>query len=242
MRIPGVGPKRVIDVVRLVDIMPTVLAALGFPAPATDGVSLLPLMNGQVEHLDLEAYSESMYPRRFGWSELRALRAGRFKFVSAPRPELYDVEKDPGEQRNLYGDRIDLAQTMAARLATLSGGPVASRDDVRPELDSETREQLAALGYVGPARSTADRSPAMALEDPKDCIGVYNAIVARQNPAAHAGLGALFNDASTERRGPFARASSCVSVPFAAQLVEWTSPAARPPARPTGRTLRAASR
>jgi arylsulfatase A-like enzyme len=67
----------VADLVRLVDVMPTVLDVLGYTPPRGDGISLRPLMEGDVAHLDHEAYSESLYPRRFGWSELRALSDGR---------------------------------------------------------------------------------------------------------------------------------------------------------------------
>ena len=56
-------------------------------------------MRGRRHGLHLEAYSESLYPARFGWSPLRALRDGRFKLIDAPRPELYDLERDPFEER-----------------------------------------------------------------------------------------------------------------------------------------------
>lgn len=91
IRAPQLSARRVPDVVRLVDVMPTVLDVLGLSARAMDGVSLAPLMTGRLAHLNLDAYSESLYPRRFGWAELRTIRADRFKFVKAPRPELYDL-------------------------------------------------------------------------------------------------------------------------------------------------------
>ena len=43
----------------------------------------------------------------YGWSPLRSLRSGRFKFIEAPRRELYDLERDPFEQQNLYQERRD---------------------------------------------------------------------------------------------------------------------------------------
>ena len=73
---------RITDLVRLVDVMPTVLNVLGFPTPATDGVSLVDVLNGR--HLDLAAYAESMYPARFGRSPLRSLRDGRFTLITGP--------------------------------------------------------------------------------------------------------------------------------------------------------------
>ena len=86
VRAPAVAAWRVGDVVRLTDVMPTVLDLLGVPSPAVDGVSLVDLMRGRRTELNLEAYSESLYPERLGWSPLLALRSGRFKFIEAPRP------------------------------------------------------------------------------------------------------------------------------------------------------------
>ena len=71
------------------------LELMGIPLerPAVDGQSLTPLMTGARSTLGLEAYAEAVYPRyHFGWSDLRTLRAGRFKYIEAPRPELYDLE------------------------------------------------------------------------------------------------------------------------------------------------------
>src|SRR5205823_5536801 len=90
VRAPSLSPRRIGAVVRIVDVMPTVLDLLNLPAPRLDGVSLVDLMKGTRQQMDLEAYSESLYPQQFGWSPLRALRANRFKFIEAPRPELYD--------------------------------------------------------------------------------------------------------------------------------------------------------
>src|SRR5271163_1439511 len=48
------------------------------------------------------AYSETFYPfSSFGWSPLHALESERFHFIEAPKPELYDLETDPGETRNI---------------------------------------------------------------------------------------------------------------------------------------------
>ena len=148
MRVPGFAPRRVADVTRLADVMPTVLDLLHEPAPPMDGVSLVPLMTGRVKHLDLDAYSESAYPRRFGWSELYALRAGRYKFIDAPRPELYDLDVDPGEQHNIFNRRTALGSAMAARVDALAKSAPA-REPVDTAVEGETASRLSALGYVG---------------------------------------------------------------------------------------------
>ncbi|MEK6631424.1 MAG: sulfatase-like hydrolase/transferase [Acidobacteriota bacterium] len=169
--------RRVADPVRSVDVLPTVLDLLGVPSPkAIAGVSLAPLMTGARKTLDLEGYAEALYPlHHYGWSELRAWRAGRFKAIDAPRPELYDLDRDPGETTNLYADRRSVADTMIARLraqeqdAADRGAPVQEK----PEVDPETRARLAALGYVGSFVATVS-GPRTRRADPKDKIELFN--------------------------------------------------------------------
>jgi arylsulfatase A-like enzyme len=170
VRAPGLSAARVGDVVGLTDVMPTVLDLLGVPSPAADGVSLVNLLRGGRRPLDRPAYAESLYPERLGWSPLWALRDGRFKFIDAPRPELYDLEDDPVEAHNLYDAQRAMASTMAGRLATIiqsSAGPGAAQ---RPAASPELQARLGALGYVSSAiaRTASEGSP---LPDPKDCVG-----------------------------------------------------------------------
>lgn len=171
IRAPGLTPLRVGEVVRLTDVMPTVLDLLDLPAPAIDGVSLVDMLRGRPRGPSLEAYSESLYPARLGWSPLRALRQGRFKLIDAPRPELYDLEDDPFEEQNIYDEHRRLAEAMTARVAAIAKGRGTSHDpDQRTRAAPELLERLSALGYVGSAgrREAADR---VRLPDPKDCIG-----------------------------------------------------------------------
>jgi tetratricopeptide (TPR) repeat protein len=165
--------RRVAGVVRTEDLMPTVLDLAGLQPPdGIQGRSLAPLMAGAAP-LELDAYSESLYARNhYGWSELKALRSGRFKYIEATRPELYDIERDPGEQQNLYDERRSLAERMAQELARLAvedpggaGGPSS--------VDPETRERLAALGYIG-SFTHAPRKAGEKLPDPKDKIDIFN--------------------------------------------------------------------
>ena len=175
VRAPGVPAGRVGQVVRLTDVMPTVLHLLGMPAPAMDGVSLAGLLRGDRRDLELEVYAESLYPERFGWSSLRALRSARFKLIDAPRPELYDLGRDPFEERNIYDLRSPLARAMLARLDDLAGRDDASGGTARADPPSDLRERLAALGYVaGPDRQGRAAQSRADLPDPKDCIGLVS--------------------------------------------------------------------
>jgi len=171
VRAPGLGASRIAEVVRLADVMPTILDLLNIPSPPVDGTSLVELMRGRLQGLNLVAYSESLYPARLGWSSLRALRDGRFKLIDAPRPELYDLAEDPFEEHNIYDTRRALAAEMTTRVSAIAQGsnPVPGQD--RHAVTPELRAQLGALGYVSSA--AAEGQGDTARPDPKDCIGSY---------------------------------------------------------------------
>jgi arylsulfatase A-like enzyme/Tfp pilus assembly protein PilF len=172
--------RRVKSAVRSEDVMPTVLDMLGQAGPAEmQGRSLVPLLTGEATDLELDAYSESLYAfNHYGWSDLKALRSGRFKYIATTRPELYDLERDPGESTNLYDERRSLADRMAAELERLA----AEQDEAASApstVDPETRERLAALGYIG-SFSNATRKPGEQLPDPKDKIDIFNLMTTAQ--------------------------------------------------------------
>lgn len=191
IRAPGdrLRGRRVADPVRVVDLMPTVLDLLGLSVPeGLSGVSLLPLMTGDRQQLDLEGYAEAMYPlHHYGWSDLRALRAGRYKAIDAPRPELYDVEQDPEERVNLFERRRTLGDQMVARLRQLDQvWSKAAPTPVAVDVDPEVRQRLAALGYVGSfVASAADTRSNRS--DPKDKIGLFNLMSTAREAVAEAG-------------------------------------------------------
>jgi arylsulfatase A-like enzyme/Tfp pilus assembly protein PilF len=174
----GLKGRRVTAVVRSEDVMPTLLALVGQQVPSeVKGTSLLPMMTGASSDLNLDAYSESYYARyHYGWSELRAIRAGRYKLIAAPRPELYDLEQDPGETTNLYEQRRPLADRMAAELDRLGRNGAV---EAPARVDPDTRERLAALGYIGTFAEATTR-PGQTLADPKDKVELFNEILAAQ--------------------------------------------------------------
>lgn len=178
--------RRVADPVRAVDLLPTVLDLMGIAPPkGIAGVSLVPLMTGARQTLDLEGYAEALYPlHHFGWSDLRAWRAGRYKAIDAPRPELYDLERDPHETTNIYSERRAVADGMILRLRQQESDTPGAEGVSKPmpEVDPEARARLAALGYVGSFVATAS-GPRTDRADPKDKIDLFNLMTeARERP------------------------------------------------------------
>ena len=190
LRLPEGNPTaRTIDgQVENVDIMPTLLELLGVPIPKdVQGESLAPLLSGGRHRADRMAYSESYYPRyHYGWSELRSLRTARYKYIQAPRPELYDIVWDPGEENNISFDNKTLADTFAREIARLQEGAPSRGDGAGSprQLDSDTEEKLRALGYVGGFTSNARLSRSEGLADPKDKIHLYNRIKQAEGASA----------------------------------------------------------
>jgi len=109
--------------VRTTDILPTILSAIGVAAPAElNGESLLPLLeqtNNAQASSNRPLFGETDYPLRWGWAPLRALRTDNTKWIEAPRPELYDLQGDPQELKNLYAPdgASSKAQSMQAEMA-----------------------------------------------------------------------------------------------------------------------------
>lgn len=160
---------KVVDAqVRTIDLLPTALDLLKVPAPATlNGESLKPLFT-ETAATDRTAYGETDYPLRFGWAPLRSVRDHGFKFIQAPRPELYDLHVDPKELNNTYAAQNATAAKMRGMLSALKQNAAP-----KTEADSsgQNSDKLKALGYTAPSGAAADTS---SLPDPKDKIEQQN--------------------------------------------------------------------
>jgi len=162
--------------VRTTDIMPTILSLLGIAAPANlDGDSLEPLLTG-LEAPPRTVFGETEYPLRFGWAPLRSLRKEGFKFIEAPKPELYDLRADPGESHNHYEPWDGTVQKLRKSLAELSAKSPARGKTSLAAVSASTIDELHALGYLGSADagSATDVPEPSLLPDPKDKIEEQN--------------------------------------------------------------------
>jgi len=171
--------QRVKGRVRLVDVAPTMLEAAGVAVPSQmQGQSLLRIAKTNPD-ADQPVYSRSDFPQQaFGWSSLESWRAGKYLYIRAPKPELYDLSADPGAIRSLAETSQATLATMAAQLEAFDrhfgnqGGKSATKG-----LSSSEVQKLASLGYVGLQKSPSSANPAAAGTNPKDVIAQANEIL-----------------------------------------------------------------
>jgi arylsulfatase A-like enzyme/cytochrome c-type biogenesis protein CcmH/NrfG len=183
IRLPATKAGRVVDgPVSLVDLMPTILAAVGAKTPQeVQGRSQLAELRDDAVPSEAQGrlvYGETFLPRiHFNWSELRASENAKYHLIDAPRPELYDLTKDPGEIHNLFAEKKAVADEMRAQLSRMIRDYSAGREMAeKTGLDPALMERLKALGYAGFSGGSDPTISSRQLPDPKDRIVVYELI------------------------------------------------------------------
>ncbi len=149
---------------QLIDVLPTVVDLLQIEGPPTKadtpdhrGMSLLALRSADAPRRRI--YAESFYPRlHFGWSDLASLIDGHHHYIEGPDPEVYDLLQDPTELHNVIRQERRLFAELRDELATYNRTLVAPG-----EVDEESRQALAALGYMGSSGDLVEGP----LADPK---------------------------------------------------------------------------
>jgi len=179
MRLPG-GPSRarIAAPISHVDLVPTLTDLVTVdPTPGfglLDGRSLLPLLRGENWASERMLFTESEVPFfSYGWARLKTVRQGALKYIDAPLEELYDLERDPGENHNLATERGHEAQRLAAEIELWA----ARDDDVisAVPVDAEMEEQLRALGYLA---GDPGRPEGEAHVNPVELIAVHEELQA----------------------------------------------------------------
>jgi arylsulfatase A-like enzyme len=178
---PGVTARRVTEPVGLVDVMPTVLDLAGIRGPANlRGMSLKSALDGGVvERRDL--YFESLAGAlNYGWAELKGVRYGDWKLIDSDKPELFDLNEDPGEHENLAGlegDRLQELREALGRVAEPLEAATTAEVAHDPVLDAETEAFLASLGYVASGSGGA----AAGAVHPREIIDLEPELLAAQS-------------------------------------------------------------
>jgi choline-sulfatase len=116
-KLPGAAARRIDTARSHIDLARTLLELMGVPAPASlRGKSLVPeLLGAPVEPRDvvIDMPYTDQTPRR------RALIHGRYKVIESESetvPQLFDLEADPGEQRNVAAEQPKTLEDMQRRL------------------------------------------------------------------------------------------------------------------------------
>jgi arylsulfatase A-like enzyme len=167
-------PRRLRGFVQHIDLLPTICATASLaPPPGLDGLSLLPIIEGSLDQLRDAVFSEESYVQRKA-----ALRTNRYKYIQAldgqgwcrycekvhvGMEELYDLENDPGETRDLSSSHRAVAEQMKIRLNAIITELDRKRDENRVADDSQApgspatlapaeealiKERLKRLGYL----------------------------------------------------------------------------------------------
>ena len=103
-----------------------------------------------------ESYSETTYPETAGWHDLAVLAFDQWKAIVSSESELYDLRTDPGETRDVAGEKLAVFEGARRRLAELRSATAKSPSSV----PADAGERLRALGYVsGAATPSTSSSP-----------------------------------------------------------------------------------
>jgi len=129
------------------------------------------------------AYSETFYPfSSFGWSPLRSLETGKYHYIDAPIPELYDLKSDPTETKNIAAQQSATVAVLKGKLLEVSGDrPFKPTQAGSSHLDPDAAEKLRALGYVAYQSPVTDDALKKGLPDPKVKLEEFNTILEAQD-------------------------------------------------------------
>lgn len=169
-------PRREGAAVETIAIPATILDILGSRDPIQKQFQAPSLLRADDTSL---AYAQTLYPySSFGWSALRSLESPRYHYIEAPQPELYDLENDPNEQRNLLGPQSPavgaaLKEKLAQRMKDFAPPELAGGE----QLDPDAAGKLRALGYMAYKAPVPEGGTAAALPDPKSKLAEFNAIL-----------------------------------------------------------------
>ncbi len=154
------GGARVSDPVTLADVAPTAMRLLGLTLREVDGIDLAAALGGAAIP-KRELYAESFAPLvEFGWAPLRSIRSGPWKFIAAPKPELFDIDRDAGEDRNVAASQPSVTSGFASRASRYADAGLPGTTAPDPQ----AAERLRALGYSSGSRQDDNGT----RPDPKD--------------------------------------------------------------------------
>lgn len=171
---PGhIGPGlKITDLCGLEDLAPTLLDMLGLDIPAVDGRSLRPLLKRRSlskRGIYIESYHGFF---TYGWAPLRGWMNDRYKYIEAPRPELYEWRRS--EDKNIYRPDSAVVAEMKSNLSRFPEARIGERKEMvqllKDPSNAETLKKLMSLGYLSGAGGAS--MEVTGLLDPKDAIDI----------------------------------------------------------------------
>ena len=165
-----------------IDVLPTMLEAAGIEASAIPDMAGRSLWrapgDGSRPGTPDVTYFEALRSNlQRGWAPLRGVVARRrsgtgkeggariLKYISLPRPELYDLAADPGEVHNLHAAEAAAAAELAALLPVESEWP-----PVVGTVSEDERRALQSLGYLSSSGGSLLPESYGEKDDPKNLV------------------------------------------------------------------------
>jgi len=160
MRVPGWPTGTAVgDLVRAIDIAPTILELLDLEIPpGTDGLDVTGLVNGTAEKSPRVAYADAinifdldarLVTQRPDDALLHCATDGEWKYIHRPliegKDELYHLTTDPGEQVNLFSTEPEQVRRLKSELDRFNG--YVDKPFGEPT-DEKVLERLKSLGYM----------------------------------------------------------------------------------------------
>jgi arylsulfatase A-like enzyme/Flp pilus assembly protein TadD len=158
----------------LIDIVPTVCSLLNIEPPQVHGKDLSPYLLGKaIPSIERHIYTESLIPTKYNANTLLGVVGADLKYIQTTRPELYNLEDDPDESRNLINQQPQQARILQGRLREILEGSVpGGRAGGKTVLDEQARKRLESLGYVS-GKVAEEFEFDQSKEDPKDLIELH---------------------------------------------------------------------
>jgi choline-sulfatase len=180
VRVPGApAAARQVDVpVSLIDVAPTIVSLVGAPVPKeVQGVDLSPWIAGRGTGGGARPiYAETVTPTHYyGAASLLGVIVDGWKYIETTRPELYDLRSDPAEAVNLLEREPARAEALGRILVSIlaAAGRAPGPAPESAALDEESRQRLAALGYLGRSGGVSSHGFDRSKEDAKDLIAFF---------------------------------------------------------------------
>jgi len=151
-----------------VDLMPTILDLVGLPIPdSCQGRSLVNELNGEKAVNEI-TYTETYYPQfHYGWSNLKALYSGNYKFILSPKPELFNISTDRNESDNIYFKYFNQAGKIKKQMEIFI--KKFSKNRVSPiknnKMNAADIKRFKSLGYLSGSIKIDNKTK---LADPKE--------------------------------------------------------------------------